>query len=38
MGVTAVIEIRAVLSVQVSRAMLGTIVCGKGKEERLVWR
>jgi len=38
MGVTAIVEIRAVLSAQVPRVVLGSIVCGEGEEERLVWR
>ena len=38
MGVTAIIEIRAVLSAEVPRTMLGSTVCGEGEEERLVWR
>ena len=38
MGVPAVIEIRVALSAQVPGAMLGTILRGKGEEERLVWR
>jgi hypothetical protein len=37
MGVTAIIEIRGIFSVQVPRAVLGSIVCGEGEEERLFW-
>jgi len=38
MGVTAIVEIRAILSALVPRAVLGSIICGEGEEEGLVWR